>query len=336
MVASPARKALWVAVAAATGLCLLACQLAGFTLAPSSSTMLLTGLATIAIALRIDPMAFGRLTPLVIAADAILLFIIVGAIGAVGSYIVMRYSGALTDQFLADADRLLGFDWGAVRTAADQRPKLMALLICCYSACFLMPLLIVTLLPLTGHAARLYRYLATHSLALLLTIVTADFFPARAAFSYYRYRIVPDNAVEYGRIIAGLRDGSLTQIDLHGLGGIITFPSFHATMAILFAWAVWPIRIFRLPIVAINALMWIAAVPIGGHYIVDLFGGSIVAIVAILLTAPGQAWGRVGFGRAVARGQNISFAPTRTIRGSTVRLWMPSTPSAGSPGRREA
>jgi membrane-associated phospholipid phosphatase len=55
-------------------------------------------------------------------------------------------------------------------------------------------------------------------------------------------------------------------------------------MAILFAWGAWPSRALRPVIVSANALMWISAAPIGGHYLVDLLAGSAIAIGAIALT----------------------------------------------------
>lgn len=63
--------------------------------------------------------------------------------------------------------------------------------------------------------------------------------------------------------------------------GIIAFPSFHCASAILNIWAVWQVRALRLPFLALNLVM-IAATPlIGGHYLSDLIGGTIVAAVTI-------------------------------------------------------
>ena len=44
------------------------------------------------------------------------------------------------------------------------------------------------------------------------------------------------------------REGVLRHLDLLNLGGIVTFPSFHAASAFLYAWALWPVRWLR-PIV---------------------------------------------------------------------------------------
>ena len=285
-------------VAAALPAGVVACYFSGLTLAPGSIGTLLAYAVTVTIALCMEPSRFGRLTALITAADAFLLFLLIGVVGAVGTYVAMRHSGALTDDLLSDADHLLGFDWPRLRAATERRPTVLMVMQQAYSACFLMPLLVVTLLPATGRIPRLYRYLAVHCAALAATVVVAFFFPARAAFAYYGHAAVPGNAAHYGRIIDGLRDGSLMMIDVADLGGIVTFPSFHATMAILFVWALWPVRILRAPVLAVNALMWASAVPIGGHYVVDLLGGSAIALLAVAVMSPRPVRGP---GRAAAR-----------------------------------
>ena len=84
------------------------------------------------------------------------------------------------------------------------------------------------------------------------------------------------------------RDGVLRHLDLLGLGGIVTFPSFHAASAVLYFWALWPVRWFRPLVVLANGLM-LAATPInGGHYFIDLFAGVAVAVLAIVAARRGR------------------------------------------------
>jgi membrane-associated phospholipid phosphatase len=62
--------------------------------------------------------------------------------------------------------------------------------------------------------------------------------------------------------------------------GLTAFPSYHCVAGLLFLWAVWPMRRLRIP-AAIAALLLIAATPIfGGHYIADLCGGLLVAVLS--------------------------------------------------------
>jgi len=73
------------------------------------------------------------------------------------------------------------------------------------------------------------------------------------------------------------------EVEIHNLYGILTFPSFHAASAVMFAWAGWSLRIFRWPLIAINMAM-LAATPFeGAQYFVDLIGGALVALAAIAI-----------------------------------------------------
>jgi len=63
--------------------------------------------------------------------------------------------------------------------------------------------------------------------------------------------------------------------------GVIAFPSFHAVLAVLFTYAHRHSATFA-PMAALNAVMLVSIPSEGGHYLVDVFGGIAVAIVAIL------------------------------------------------------
>ncbi len=83
-------------------------------------------------------------------------------------------------------------------------------------------------------------------------------------------------------MIHAIRDGHRL-IDGSKITGLLTFPSYHACSAILFAWALYPLKVVRWPVIALNAVMFCLTVVIGGHYVVDLFGGAALAALAILL-----------------------------------------------------
>lgn len=68
---------------------------------------------------------------------------------------------------------------------------------------------------------------------------------------------------------------------LEDSAGILTFPSAHAAVAALCAWALWPIRILRYPALALNLAMGFSAIPGANHYVVDVIAGVVVALAAI-------------------------------------------------------
>src|SRR5439155_17310083 len=77
-------------------------------------------------------------------------------------------------------------------------------------------------------------------------------------------------------------EGTLRRLDLLGLAGIVTFPSFHAASAVLYAWAFWPV-VWARPIAILANGMMMAATPIdGGHYFIDLIAGIAIAVPAIM------------------------------------------------------
>jgi hypothetical protein len=281
------RSIVWIGTLAAAAATYAACMLSGLVLAAGSRPLALSFALAAVLCLWRKPSSFVTHARLVAAIEGFLLFAAMGAMGAILSYVAMLQSSGFTDPLLDRWDSALGFHWPAIRAELLRHEWLSFVMEKAYLACFWMPFAVFALLYRADQIDRLYRYLRAHGMALAVTIVVFFFFPARAAFAFYLApgTPLPGNAKHYGAVIQGLRDGSFTTIDLAHLGGIITFPSFHAAMAILFVWAVWPARRFRLPMVAVNLLMWLAAVPLGGHYVVDLLGGSVIAVAALAVAA---------------------------------------------------
>ena len=65
--------------------------------------------------------------------------------------------------------------------------------------------------------------------------------------------------------------------------GIVTFPSIHAGIALILAWAAWSSTALRYPLLVLNALMAIGAVTHGAHYFVDVIAGLLVAVAVIAI-----------------------------------------------------
>jgi membrane-associated phospholipid phosphatase len=85
------------------------------------------------------------------------------------------------------------------------------------------------------------------------------------------------------RDILALRDGSLRHLELFKITGIVSFPSFHAASAVLYIWALWPVRYVGGAAVVLNLLMVASTPVIGAHYMIDVFGGVALAVIGIWL-----------------------------------------------------
>ena len=81
-----------------------------------------------------------------------------------------------------------------------------------------------------------------------------------------------------------IRSGLWTVLDYSRAEGIVTFPSFHATLAVLFVYAVRRHRLVLVVFVPLNVLLIAATPTVGGHFLVDLPAGVIVAVASIAVT----------------------------------------------------
>ena len=67
------------------------------------------------------------------------------------------------------------------------------------------------------------------------------------------------------------------------MGGIISFPSFHATCAVLTPLALRRERVVFYPLVLLDAFMLCSVVTEGAHYVTDALAGAAVALLALWL-----------------------------------------------------
>lgn len=92
------------------------------------------------------------------------------------------------------------------------------------------------------------------------------------------------------RDILALHDGSLLELRLFFLSGIVSFPSFHAASAVLYIWALWPVRWIGGIAAALNVLMIAATPAIGAHYIIDVVAGIALGAASIWATKICLRW----------------------------------------------
>ena len=136
------------------------------------------------------------------------------------------------------------------------------------------------LLVMAGQQERCWALLRAWLCALLITLALFPFFPAVAAHTVYN---VGPKIIPFVEAINGLRDGSIRVLDGRSIVGMITFPSFHATAAVLIAWGFSGIRVLKWPAILLNVLMTFTAIYVGGHYLIDILAGLVIAVVALTI-----------------------------------------------------
>ena len=141
---------------------------------------------------------------------------------------------------------------------------------------------VVVFLGCSGRPARLDEFMRLFIAATLLTILVSGPFPASGPWKYYSVPAHVDvSALSH---FEPLRDGSVRHIPLGDMQGLISIPSLHTAMAILFIYALRGCGLLFPLFAALNIGM-IASTPIeGGHYFVDVLAGAALAVGLIVLS----------------------------------------------------
>jgi len=204
------------------------------------------------------------------------------------TYVATAIGFPLQDQRLLAWDRALGFDFRSYLDLINAYPRSLLILSPSYSSIAWQLIAMALVLPLAGCYRRIGQAISAFTFALLATTIVSIFVPAIGVYGALGISPVdhpffePQGYYDTLRDAPLLRAGTLRALDLWKLGGVLTFPSFHAATAALYIWAFWRLVWLRLVAILWNLAM-IAATPLGGgHYLVDLLAGILVAILAIV------------------------------------------------------
>jgi membrane-associated phospholipid phosphatase len=208
-------------------------------------------------------------------------------VGGPLSYLMASLGLPLWDATLFNWDRALGLDWRAYLDAVNASPLLGVSFTIAYQSIKLQMILAVFLLALVGRLRDLQVFAAAVVITGLITVLWSGLMPAMAMFVHLGLtaadypNLSPAAAHVHVSAMEGLRNGSLRDIVPLTFEGIITFPSYHAALGVIFLRAFWSVPWVRWPGAVLNTAM-IAATPIdGGHYFVDVLAGVAIAVIVL-------------------------------------------------------
>jgi hypothetical protein len=204
------------------------------------------------------------------------------------NYFLLTVAGPRIDLLLAGIDRAMGFDWVQLMVAMSHHPRLNAVFFYVYGSTLPQIALLVVVLAWSGRHQEIYRFCLAIAAGALITIFVWAAAPSLGAESVYAlppsvaHDLVVAVGGDYGRALAGLLHngpGFITPSDIRGLIG---FPSYHTVMALLIAWYARGVAWLRWPALILN-LAVVASAPVqGGHHLMDIFGGAVVTLLAVL------------------------------------------------------
>lgn len=242
-------------------------------------------------ALFIPYLAWRRMDRLKAAIELFLVAFLTSLAVLALTYAAMRLRFPLADSGLAAADALIGYHSPSVVAWLETQPRLAQILGSTYGSFFPQLLLLPVLLCLSGHVARGYAMILGYLLLGLFGSVICAFFPSEGAYVYYGLAaedfsgVNPKMGYLFLDSFHAVRDDPAFTLELSKAAGIVTFPSGHAGAAILCAWAAWGWRWLRWPFLILNLCMYLSALSHGAHYLIDVAGGTIVALLSIRIVS---------------------------------------------------
>jgi membrane-associated phospholipid phosphatase len=227
----------------------------------------------------------AKIVAMVVALQQLVLFT---CLGILLSYMVAARGGDYWDARFQAWDSALGLDWRAYLDFVNAHPLLGRAYSLAYAS--LMPQMIAVILGL-GFAGRLLE-LRMVALAAILsgtaTILISGLTPGMA--NYIQLGLGPHDYPNLDPIapflhvsdLAAVREGTLRTVSLESMKGIITFPSYHAALATVFAWGFWRSPAWlRWPGLALACLTLLSTPIDGGHYFVDVFAGMALGALGL-------------------------------------------------------
>jgi hypothetical protein len=199
--------------------------------------------------------------------------------GVLAAYSVQRFGFPLRDEFLANADKALGFEWIDFARWVDSHSAVQAVLHAAYDTIFPQIILAVVVLAFSSRPEDVRAFLLAMAIAFICTILVSALMPAagpivfvdRATFSSLHFT----GATPIDHLLRLREAGPLIMTDHPG--GIATFPSFHTTVAVLV-----PLTLLRfprvfVPVLILDAAMLAGTITEGAHYLTDVLAGAWMA-----------------------------------------------------------
>jgi PAP2 superfamily len=287
------RHAVWAAVAVFSGLSALLCAAAGLSIEFADWHLFGWSSALIAVAVSRSIKCYTWIARFSEAVETLVQVSIISVAAGCASYALAALTKGYADDILSAADHALGFDWVAAYNYVGANKLLSVPLRASYLAIFYSPSILICWLFLCGRGDRARTWVMVYALSLGLTLAIFPFFPAKSALVHYfgsDITYMPATGIWHVELIEKLRSGLIEKVHTDDLAGMITFPSFHAAIAVLFIWASLPVPVLRMIMLIVNGVMLVATPIEGTHYLVDVIGGVGVAALSILCVQRGRSF----------------------------------------------
>ena len=204
-----------------------------------------------------------------------------GFVAAVAALAALRAHAPLVDGALARADAAIGLDTPALVGWLARNTPVWLLEVAYLST---VPLVFLTVVVLggSGRAAMMWQLCLAFAGSAVSCAFLSAVTPAVGTFAHFGIpgdvlALLPADAGRfYLPTFYAYRSGTLSSVNIHHFDGVVSFPSFHAAMTLMTAYALRGMRWLFAAACVWAGLTLISTVPIGGHYAVDILAGAAV------------------------------------------------------------
>ncbi len=195
---------------------------------------------------------------------------------------IQSTSFPVIDKVLAHWDQLLGVNTVKILAWVAVHLAIKMVLAVCYTGIVIQLFIVPPLLSLFKSQNQLNQFLLLYALSFILGALIYYCFPTAAPVSIFSS---PYFSAEQ-------HDTFIKFFELHhyihpttSRGGMIAFPSMHVVWAIILTYVTRDRRWLFYPLAIINLIAIAATVLLGWHYLIDVFGGILVAIISIYIVS---------------------------------------------------
>ena len=203
--------------------------------------------------------------------------------GGILSYLAATTALPLMDTALSRFDEVIGFDWVAWVSFVRSYPTLNSVLRTAYDSLMVQLLCSIAVFAALRVHGRNEELMLAACAAAILTTVMAALLPALGPWVHFGQGALFPSDTAYVAHVLALRQEAAPSFALNQLKGIVTFPSFHTTLALLFTYAHRGIGLTLPAFAVLNCVMLLSVPSEGGHHLADMLGGAAVAVAAVIL-----------------------------------------------------
>jgi membrane-associated phospholipid phosphatase len=206
-------------------------------------------------------------------ASAFLLFYIAYPLFGIRlSYLAASIGLPAADQYFHRLDAMLGFDWQAWARFEEHHPQWLHVQALLYQSHLAQVFLLAIVFSFIRPGSRNYEMLFLLLSSLFVAIGLMALFPTIGPAS------LAHMAARQETILNLLRSGHHDKLPYDG---VISFPSYHTIMAIIFVYCARGLKLLFVPLLVWNAAM-LFTIPYGGdHYVSDMIAGAAIAALCI-------------------------------------------------------